>query len=68
MIEPLSQRELEVLHHIAQGLTNREISQEMVLALDTVKGYTRKIYGKLGVHNRTHAVAKALNLGILAPE
>jgi LuxR family maltose regulon positive regulatory protein len=68
LIEPLSQRELEVLRLIDKGMSNREIAQEMILALDTIKGYTRRIYGKLGVHNRTHAVAKALTLGILPSE
>ena len=63
--EPLSQRELEVLHLIAQGLSNREISERLFLALDTVKGHNRRIFGKLLVQRRTEAVAKARSLGIL---
>jgi LuxR family maltose regulon positive regulatory protein len=65
MVEQLSKRELEVLQLIADGLSNREITRELVLSLNTVKGHTRKIYGKLGVHSRTQAIAKAKALGIL---
>ena len=65
LIEPLSQRELEVLQLIAQGLSNREISQRLFLALDTVKGHNQKIFGKLQVQRRTEAVARARELGLL---
>lgn len=65
LVEPLSQRELEVLQLIAEGLSNREISQRLYLALDTVKGHNRRIYGKLQVQRRTEAVARALELGLL---
>jgi LuxR family transcriptional regulator, maltose regulon positive regulatory protein len=65
LIEPLSQRELEVLRLIAQGLSNREICERLFLALDTVKGHNRRIFGKLSVQRRTEAVAKARSLGIL---
>jgi LuxR family maltose regulon positive regulatory protein len=65
LTEPLSQRELEVLQLIAQGLSNREISGRLFLALDTVKGHNRRIFGKLLVQRRTEAVAKARSLGIL---
>ena len=65
LVEPLSQRELEVLHLIAQGLSNREISQQLFLAIDTVKGHNRKIFGKLNVQRRTEAVARARALGLL---
>jgi LuxR family maltose regulon positive regulatory protein len=65
LIEPLSQRELEVLHLIAQGLSNHEISERLFLALDTVKGHNRKIFGKLWVQRRTEAVARARELGLL---
>jgi len=67
-IEALSERELEVLRLIAGGFSNQEIAQELVLALDTVKGHTRKIYGKFGVHSRTQAVAIAQTLGLLPPK
>jgi LuxR family maltose regulon positive regulatory protein len=64
LIEPLSNRELQVLQLIAEGLSNQEIASKLVLSLNTVKGHTRKIYGKLGVNSRTQAVAKAEALGI----
>jgi LuxR family maltose regulon positive regulatory protein len=65
LVEPLSERELEVLQVIAAGLTNREIAARLFLSLNTVKAHTRNIYGKLGVHSRTQAVAKAKALGVL---
>ena len=65
LVEPLSERELEVLGLIAEGLTNQEIASRLFLALNTVKVHTRNIYGKLGVNSRTQAVAKARTLGIL---
>ena len=65
LIEPLSQRELEVLHLIAQGLSNDEIGKQLYLALDTVKGHNRRIYDKLQVQRRTEAVARARELGLL---
>ena len=65
LIEPLSQRELEVLELIAQGLSNDEIGKRLFLALDTVKGHNRRIYDKLQVQRRTEAVARARELGLL---
>jgi LuxR family transcriptional regulator, maltose regulon positive regulatory protein len=65
MIEPLSDRELEVLQLIAGGLSNGEIAQKLYLSLNTVKGHTRNIYGKLHVHSRTQAVARATAMGLL---
>jgi LuxR family maltose regulon positive regulatory protein len=65
LIEPLSQRELEVLRLIAQGLSNREISERLFLALSTVKGHNRIIFSKLMVQRRTEAVARARELGLL---
>jgi LuxR family maltose regulon positive regulatory protein len=65
LIEPLSQRELEILHLIAQGLSNREMSERLFLALSTVKGHNLKIFGKLQVQRRTEAVARARELGLL---
>ncbi len=68
LIEPLSPRELEVLHLIAAGLSNRAIGERLFLALDTVKGHNRNIYGKMGVKNRTQAVSKAISLKLLPPQ
>ncbi|GHO99304.1 LuxR family transcriptional regulator [Reticulibacter mediterranei] len=65
LIEPLSRREVEVLQLIAQGLSNQEISEQLVLALETVKGYNKNIFGKLQVRRRTEAVARARQLGLL---
>lgn len=65
LIEPLSQRELEVLQLICQGLSNQEICQRLFLALDTVKGHNRRIFEKLQVHRRTEAIAKARELNLI---
>jgi len=65
LIEPLSQRELQVLQLIAQGLSNREISARLYIALDTVKSHNRNIFSKLGVKNRTQAIGKARLLKLL---
>jgi len=64
-LEPLSERELEVLRQIAAGLTNREIAGRLYLSLYTVKAHARSIYDKLGASNRTQAVAIARELGFL---
>jgi LuxR family maltose regulon positive regulatory protein len=65
LIEPLSQRELKIIHLIAQGLSNREIGERLFLALDTIKGHNRKIFDKLQVQSRTEAIARARELGLL---
>ena len=65
LIEPLSPRELEVLHLMAQGLSNKDIYERLFLALSTVKGHNRNIFGKLQVQRRTEAVARARELGLL---
>jgi LuxR family maltose regulon positive regulatory protein len=65
IIESLSERELEVLRLIAQGLSNREISQRLFLAMSTVKGHNLKIFAKLQAQNRTEAVARARELGLI---
>ncbi len=64
-VETLSERELEVLQHIAEGRTDQEIADRLYLSLYTVKVHARNIYGKLGVNKRTQAVAKARELGVL---
>jgi LuxR family maltose regulon positive regulatory protein len=65
LVEPLSERELEILELLAEGLTNQEIASRLFLALNTVKTHSRNIYGKLNVHSRTQAVARAQALGLL---
>jgi LuxR family maltose regulon positive regulatory protein len=59
LIEPLSERELEVLHLVARGDSNQEIAEVLVIALDTVKRHVTHIFEKLGVNNRVQAVARA---------
>ncbi|MEO0373690.1 MAG: LuxR C-terminal-related transcriptional regulator [Cyanobacteria bacterium P01_A01_bin.17] len=66
LLEPLSKREIEVLHLIAEGQTNQEIATALFLSVNTVKVHTRNIYGKLDAHHRAEAVAKARALGILS--
>ncbi len=65
LVEPLSDREIEILRLIAEGLSNQDIAERLFLALPTIKWYTTQIYGKLGVANRTQAVAKARALDLL---
>ena len=65
LIEPLSPRELEILHLMAAGLSNQEMCERLFLALSTVKGHNRNIFGKLQVQRRTEAVARARELGLL---
>ena len=66
LVEALSDREIEVLQLIAEGLTNQAIASRLFLSQNTVKVHTRNIHGKLDVHSRMQAVAKARALGILA--
>jgi LuxR family maltose regulon positive regulatory protein len=65
LIEPLSQRELEVLHLIVDGATNQEIARELVLTVNTVKRHISNIFGKLHVSNRAQAIAQAHELNLL---
>ncbi len=65
LVEPLSEREIEVLRLIADGLSNAEIAARLVIAQGTVKRHINNIYGKLGVQSRTQAVARSRELGLL---
>lgn len=65
LVEPLSQRELEVLLLVAKGASNADIADHLVIALNTVKRHISNIFEKLGVSNRTQAVAQARSFGIL---
>jgi len=64
--EPLSQREQEVLQLVAEGLTNQRIATRLVISIRTVKKHVENIHGKLGVENRTQAVARGRALGLLS--
>ena len=65
LVEPLSERELEVLRLIVAGCSNQEIADRLVIALSTVKWYVNAIYGKLQVESRTKAIARARELHIV---
>jgi LuxR family maltose regulon positive regulatory protein len=65
LVEPLTERELEVLHLLGDGYSNQDIAGALVITLNTVKKHASGIYGKLGVHNRTQAVIRAQELGLL---
>jgi LuxR family transcriptional regulator, maltose regulon positive regulatory protein len=63
--EPLSERELEVLRLVAVGKSNREISRQLFVTVDTIKKHLTHIFGKLGVRSRTQAVALAREMGLI---
>ena len=65
LIEPLSGRELEVLRLLAAGRSNQRIAHDLFVALDTVKKHVTHVLGKLGAANRTEAVARARDLGLI---
>jgi LuxR family maltose regulon positive regulatory protein len=68
LVEPLTPRELDVLALLAQGLTNKEIAQRLVISHGTVRQHAYNLYQKLQVNNRQQAVTKAADLGIRFPE
>lgn len=65
LVEQPSERELEILQHIALGKTNKEIARQLIVSPGTIKAHTASIYRKLDVANRTEAVARARQLGLL---
>jgi LuxR family maltose regulon positive regulatory protein len=65
LIEPLSERELQVLRLVAAGLSNRDIAEALYISVNTVKTHLQRIYGKLGVSSRTAAATKAQELNLL---
>jgi LuxR family maltose regulon positive regulatory protein len=65
LAEPLTDRELEVLRLLAAGRSNQRIANDLVVALDTVKKHVTHVLGKLGAANRTEAVARARQLGLI---
>jgi len=65
MVEPLSERELEVLVLIVSGLSNQEIADQLFVQLSTVKKHVSNIFGKLGVTSRTQAILAARQMGLV---
>jgi ATP/maltotriose-dependent transcriptional regulator MalT len=65
LLEPLTTREQDVLELLAAGLSNAEIAERLIVTVGTVKTHVKSIYGKLGVHSRTQAIARARELGLL---
>lgn len=65
VLEPLTQREAEILHLLAEGLSNCEIAQALVIAPGTVKWYNKQLFSKLGVHSRSQAVDRAREMVLL---
>lgn len=68
LVEPLTSREKEILQLIAAGDSNRTIADKLVITVRAVKKHTGNIYGKLNVHSRTQAVARARQLGLFAAD
>lgn len=66
LLEPLSDREQSVLRLLAEGQSNQQIAAQLILAPGTAKWYVSQIFGKLDVHSRTQAIARARELGYLA--
>ncbi len=66
LIEPLSEREIEILNLIAEGDSNAEIAHKLFITVGTVKRHVNNIYGKLGVHSRARAVVRARDIGLIA--
>jgi two-component system, NarL family, response regulator YdfI len=64
-IEPLTPREVEVLEHVTEGLSNKAISQRLGISDQTVKFHLASILGKLGASNRTEAVRRAVRMGLV---
>jgi LuxR family maltose regulon positive regulatory protein len=65
LVEPLSEREREVLALIHVGLSNQQIADKLIIAQSTVKKHVNNIFGKLGTQSRTQALARARELGLL---
>jgi LuxR family transcriptional regulator, maltose regulon positive regulatory protein len=67
LIDPLSERELEVLRMIAEGHSNQEIAEKLFITVGSVKAHISHILSKLDVRSRTQAVIKAEQLYLLKP-
>jgi LuxR family maltose regulon positive regulatory protein len=67
LVEPLSERELEVLRLLAAGLESPEVARELIISVSTARTHIKNIYGKLGVHGRVQAIERARALGLVRP-
>jgi LuxR family maltose regulon positive regulatory protein len=65
LVEPLTERELEVLRLMAAGKSNQEIADELIIAISTVRSHVKSIYGKLGASNRVQAMLRARQMGLV---
>jgi ATP/maltotriose-dependent transcriptional regulator MalT len=65
LIEPLSERELEVLRLLTAGMSNREIADKLIISTGTAKSHIHNLCGKMGVRNRTEAAMRAKELGLV---
>jgi DNA-binding NarL/FixJ family response regulator len=68
VLRSLTPRQIEVLRLLTQGCTNKEIAEEMVFSVGTVKNHVQQVIAKLGVSDRTRAAVRAVELGLIAPE
>ena len=68
LVEPLTEREREVLNHLMLGLTDQQISKQLVISPETVRSHVKHIYQKLGVDNRTKAVVTSIAAGLISLE
>lgn len=65
LTEPLTKRELQILHLICEGKTNQVIAKELVITISTAKWHIHNIYRKLGIKRRIHAILRAKTLGLV---
>ncbi len=68
LVEPLTERELDVLDGLARRLSNKEIAEELAISPHTIKRHTASIYGKLGVSSRRQAVSRAMEAGLVSAD
>jgi LuxR family maltose regulon positive regulatory protein len=65
LADPLSERELTVLHLLANGLSSSEVAKELIVAVSTVRTHIKHVYAKLDAHTRSEAVERAQMLGLI---
>ena len=65
IVDPITERELDVLRLLDSDFSNRDIAARLFVSLDTVKSHTKHLYAKLGMHNRHQAVTRARDLELL---